>query len=199
MKIFKKFIRVIVWIVFILNIFTFQISYNTNIDKSIAKEILREAYMPLENFIKSGIPIEDKELLEVPEEVKNKSDFIKLFKNKIETKMVEEIFEELIIEKEGQLYIDKTLYIPALYSENSIIDKSYIKTRNKSLYLYITGKVDTRREELIVKGKNQVDEHWSELDNFFIKNENGKWILEGSTGTVMHGFVDPDENPWYQD
>lgn len=199
MKIVERIMRIIIMIVVIVGVFIFQIPYNVEIDPSEAVEVLREVYMPLEEFVKSGIPVEDKRLLKAPLEVENRSDFIKLFENKMQNKMSDDIFENLIIEKEDQLYIDKEIYIPTLYSKNSIITKSYIKKRKDSLYSYISGRSYNKKEELIIKGKYEIDEEWSKLDHLFIKDKNGNWILQISSGTVMQGFVNPDNNPYYKD
>nr|WP_300002901.1 hypothetical protein [Tissierella sp.] len=199
MKTVEKVMKIIMIMVVIVYVFIFQIPYNVEIEPSEAQEILRGAYRPLEDFIKSGTTSDDKGLLNIPSEIKDKNDFVKLFDNKMREKMAEEIFENLVIEKDGQLYIDKEIYIPTLYSEDSIITKSYIKKRRDSLYSYISGKSFKKKEELIIKGKYEIDEELSKLEHLFIQDKNDNWILQITTGTVMHGFVDPNDNPYYRD
>lgn len=198
MKTIQKVIYAIIICILIFNVFTYQIPYNIDITDTEAKDILRKVYMPLEDFIKSGIPLQDKGLLKVPEEVRNKNDFIELFNNKIDNRTLGDFFEELVVEKEGELYIDKTIYIPIPYAENSVIKKCYIKKRKNSLYSYISGKDDIKKDELIIKGKYEMDGDWLKLNNYFIKNENGEWIVQVTTGSTMHGFVDYTQNPYYQ-
>jgi hypothetical protein len=161
-----------------------------------AEELLKETYMPLEYFIRNGIPTENDELLLVSDDIKDEKDFIKLFNNKIDSRVVEDFFEDLIIEKEGRLYIDKKVYIPTVYSEESVLTKSYIRKHTKSLYSYILGRDENVEEKLIIKERWKITGEWFRRSNYFVKNDEGEWILDYFNGSRMHKFVEVDHNPW---
>lgn len=195
-KIIQKLLRVIIIFIFIFNLVTLPIPHKERFDKSTAEELLKEAYIPLEDFVKSGIPMEDEELLLAANDIRNEKDFIRLFNNKIDNEVVEQFFKDLVIEKQGVLYIDKKVYIPTIYAEDSILTNSYIKKYKGSLYSYISGDNDIQEEKLIIKEKWKVSGEWHRRSNFFIKNEDGEWILDYFTGTSMYRFVDSKDNPW---
>lgn len=119
MKNRQKLIQIILGFIIIFNLVRLPIPYNEKFDKSMAEELLKETYMPLEDFVRNGIPTENEELLLVSDDIKDEKDFIKLFNNKIDSRVVEDFFEDLIIEKEGRLYIDKKVYIP-LYIQKRV-------------------------------------------------------------------------------
>lgn len=119
MKDRQKIFQIILAIIAIFNLIRLPIPYNVKFDKSMAEELLKETYMPLEDFVRNGIPTENEELLLVSDDIKDEKDFIKLFNNKIDSRVVEDFFEDLIIEKEGRLYIDKKVYIP-LYIQKRV-------------------------------------------------------------------------------
>ena len=135
MEIKENFIRIIKAIIFIsslVNLFLIPIPYKkVDFDRSGAEQLLKESYGPLETFVKSGIAegqvIEGENLLGAPKDVKNEKDFIQLFNDKAEESVVENFFEELVVEKQGELYIDTTVYIPNIYAENGKVTESYIK------------------------------------------------------------------------
>lgn len=195
----QKVMRVIMIFALILNIAnlaTRPISHKEKFDKSIAEEILKEAYLPLIDFVKAGTPVEDEELLLVPKDIRSKNDFIKLFDNKIDnkSKQVEDFFEELVIEKQDVLYIDKRVYIPTIYDEDGTLTNSYIKKYKSSLYSRLLGENKILKEELIIKEKWKIS--GERRTNTFVMNENGQWVLDGFSGTSMNKFVDSNHNPW---
>ena len=108
----KKIMKLIMFFVVIINIAnlaTLPIPSKEKFDKSIAEEILMETYQPLVNFVRTGNPVQGEELLLAPDNIKSENDFIMLFDNKIDNKnkFVDRFFEDLVIEKQGDLYIDK--------------------------------------------------------------------------------------------
>lgn len=192
----KLIIRIIIISVVVFSIITQPIPYRVKFDKSIAEELLKETYMPLEDFVKAGIPVEDEELLLVPNDIRNKEDFMRLFNNKINTRIVEDFYKSLVIEKPEGLYIDKKVYIPNIYAESSILTNSYIKKWRRSLYSYISGEDDSKEEKLIIKEKWKISGEWHRRNNYFVKNENGEWVLDHFGGISKYGFTDPSHNPW---
>ena len=192
----KRILMIFVVIINLVNLFTLPFPYRIKFDKSIAEELLKEAYRPLEDFVKAGTPIEGKELLLAPNDIRNEKDFVKIFNNNIDNKVVEEFFEDLVIEKQGVLYIDKKVYIPNIHAEDSKLTSSYIKKKTRSLYSFILGENPVEEEKLVIKEKWQISGEWHRRSNYFIKNENGEWILDYFNGTSMYGFVDSSHNPW---
>lgn len=199
MEIKENFIRIIKAIIFIsslVNLFLFPLPYKKmDFDKSGAEQLLKETYGPLEDFVKSGIPIEDEGLLKVPEYIKNEKDFIGLFDNKMDESTVENFFEDLVIEKQQHLYIDTTVYIPNIYDENGKVTESYIK-KYKSAASFIFTKAPSREEKLIIKESWEISGQWHGRTNYYIKDKNGEWMFDHFNGTAMYGFTQPDHNPW---
>lgn len=195
----QKVMRVIMifaLILIIANLATRPISHKEKFDKSIAEEILKEAYLPLIDFVKAGTPVEDEELLLAAIDIRSENDFINLFDNKIDNKKVERFFEELVIEKQDVLYIDKRVYIPTIYDENGTLTNSYIKKYKSSLYSRLLGENEILKEELIIKEKWKISGEWYRRTNIFTMSENGQWVLVRTSGTGVHGFVDSNHNPW---
>ena len=185
-------------IINIANLATLPIPSKEKFDKSIAEEILMETYQPLVNFVRTGNPVQGEELLLAPDNIKSENDLIMLFDNKIDNKnkLVDRFFEDLVIEKHGDLYIDKKVYIPTIYEENGSISNSYIKKYKSSLYSQFLGENEILKEELIIKEKWKISGEWYRRTNYFVVNENEQWVLDHFTGTTMHKFVDPNHNPW---
>lgn len=74
-------------------------------------------------------------------------------------------------------------YIPTIYDEAVFIKKAYIReTRYKEEYSYFNS------VELVIEEESNYkkEEHASGFcrENVFIKNDKGKWILEGIQGTI---------------
>lgn len=181
--------------VVILNLVILPIPYRVGFDKSIAEELIKEAYKPLVDFIKVGTLIEGEDLLLAPNDIRNEKEFIRLFNNKIDNKVVEGFFQDLVIEKQGVLYIDKRVYIPNIYAESSILTNSYIK-KSKRLNSFILGNSDKEEEKLVIKEKWKISGEWHRRSNYFVKNDDGEWILDHFTGTGKYKFVDSNNNPW---
>lgn len=108
MTIKQKIIRIILIFIFIVNLFTFQLSFKEDFNRSTAEGILKEAYIPLISFVKAGTPVEGEDLLLLPSNIKNKKDFAESFNEKVGYALAEGFFEELLVERSGVLYIDKT-------------------------------------------------------------------------------------------
>lgn len=196
MKNKQKVLQIIVTIITIFNLIRLPIPYNVKFDKSEAEVMLRETYMPLEDFVRTGIPTEDEELLLVPDDVKDEEDFIKLFDKQINDFVVKNFFEDLIIEKEGNLYIDRKVYIPTIYQKDSLVTKSYIRKYTRSLYSFILGRDENTEERLVIKEKWKITGEWFRRSNYFIKNNDGEWVLRYFNGSGMYKFVEVDHNPW---
>lgn len=194
----QKILRILLIFIFIVNLFTFQLSFKEDFDKSTAEEILKEAYLPLGSFVRAGIPLEGKDLLLLPSNIKSKEDFAESFNEKVGFRLAESFFDELVVEKSGVLYIDKTVYIPNIHSSESEITKAYTEKR-LNLYSYIMGEKDTAEEGLVIKEKLKTRETWDKRSNHFIQKKNGQWQLDYYDGIGMHGFVDSSENPWIDD
>ncbi|AOT69636.1 hypothetical protein [Geosporobacter ferrireducens] len=194
----KKIISVLVGIAIICSngiaILNMQISENTAINKPEAEELLKETYKPLEDFIKELVFLEDENALPIPEHIKEKEDFIGLFNN-MNKISAESIYESLILEKNGELYVDHLAYIPSIYSEDAKISKAFIRKRKKLVSILMrTGEIES--EKLIIKEKWMISQGVHGRSNYFIKNESGDWILEYANGTRSYGFVEPSQNPW---
>lgn len=78
----QKTIRIIIIFIFIFNLLTFEFYFKEDFDKSTAEEILKEAYLPLINFVKTGTSVEGEDLLLLPSNIKNKKDFAESFNEK---------------------------------------------------------------------------------------------------------------------
>src|SRR5690554_1693786 len=83
-------------LVILLNVITVPIPYRIGFDKSTAEDLLKEAYTPLEDFVKAGTPVENEELLLAPRNIRSEKDFVRLFNNKIDNHVVESFFEDLV-------------------------------------------------------------------------------------------------------
>lgn len=200
MKNKKKILQIILAFIIIFNLTRLPIPYRVKFDKDQAEVILREAYGPLEDFIRAGIPTEDEELLLVPDNIKGEEDFIKLFDKGINNHnhVVRDFFQDIVLEKEGDLYINKKAYIPTIYQkEDSLITKAYIKEYTRSLYSYILGRDDKKEEELVIKEKWKITGEWFRRSNYFSKNSEGRWVLDYFSGSRAHDFVEVEHNPWY--
>ena len=195
MTIKQKTIRIIIIFIFIFNLLTFEFYFKEDFDKSTAEEILKEAYLPLINFVKTGTSVEGEDLLLLPRNIKNKKDFAESFNEKAGYAVAEGFFDEMIVEKNGVLYIDKTVYIPNIHSSESELVRSYTEKR-LSLYSYIMGYKDITEEQLVIKEKLKISGKWDKRSNYFVQKENGKWQLDYFDGIGMHGFVDSSDNPW---
>lgn len=197
----QKLMKVIMFFIVIINIAnlaTMPIIYKDKFDKSVAEEILKETFWPLIGFVRAGSPVEIEELLLSPVDIRSENDFIKLFENKIDNKnkLVDGFFKDLVIEKQGDLYIDKRVYIPTIFDENGSLTNSYIKKYKSSLYSQLLGENEILKEELIIKEKWKISGEWYKRTNYFVMNENGQWVLDYFTGTTMHKFVESNHNPW---
>lgn len=51
-------------------------------------------------------------------------------------------------------------------------------------------------EELVIKETWMISGEINKRSNYFIKNENGQWILDHFSGTSRYGFGDISCNPW---
>ncbi len=191
----KKIYNIIVRIVTVgICIITINNTFNIKkieINKLQAEKLLKETYKPLEDFNKSLITTENDKLLLVPNNIKCEEDFFNLFNKKIENSQLKEFYKDLIIEKNGKLYVNSLAYIPSIYTENGEVTKAYIKKTNKifSHYRY-------ENEELIIKETWTVTGDINKRSNYFVKDQSGEWILDHFNGTSYYGFVDINHNPW---
>lgn len=199
MKTRENLMRIMMFFIVIINLVnlvTLPIPYRVGFDKTSAEEILKEAYKPLEDFVKSGVYIGDEGLLLLPDNVRNEEDFINLFDNKVNNRLAEEFFEDIVVEKQGVLYIDRKVYIPNIYAEDSKLTSSYIKKETRSLYSFITGDNHIEEEKLVIKERWKISGEWHRRSNYFVKNESGEWVLDRFNGTGLYGFVEASHNPW---
>ena len=134
-------------------------------------------------------------MLLVPDNIDSEADFINLFSEKVKRRVLESFYEDLIIEKDGKLYVDALAYIPNIYSDNGKVRKAYIKKR-KSLSSTIFGGEYEEDEKLMIRESWKVSGEWCNRSNYFSKNESGEWILDYSNGIRRYRFVDINNNPW---
>ena len=183
-------------IINLVNLVTLPIPYRVSFDKTIAEDILKAAYKPLEDFVKAGVSIDSDELLLVSSGIRNEEDFIKLFNNKVNNRLVEGFFEDIVVENQGVLYIDRKVYIPNIHAVDSKLTSSYIKKKTRSLYSFITGDNHIEEEILVIKERWKISGEWHRRSNYFVKNESGEWVLDRFNGTSLYGFVEASHNPW---
>lgn len=187
------FIFIIVNLIILIS--NIHISERVKFDKLEADKLLKEAYKPLETFSKDLIVIEDEKLLLVPSYISCEEDFVDLFNQKMEGSTPRGFYEDLVIEKDGQLYVDASGYIPNIYTEEGQVVTSYTKKR-KRLFPNIFGHEDEEDVKLVIKETWKISGQIHKRSNYFIKNESGEWILEHFNGTSHYGFVDVKNNPW---
>lgn len=196
MKIKENLLQILIVFFILINLFRTPLPYRTKIDESMAENLLREAYKPLEDFIKSATPVEGKELLLLPSNINNKDDFIKSFDNRVDGRVLEDFFESLVVERGGVLYIDETIYIPNIYSENGQVTNHYIRKYTRTLYSILSASNEKQEEELLITEKWKVSGNWNKRKNYFERNKEGDWVLNHISGTTMFGFVEASDNPW---
>ncbi len=194
----KKSIKIGIGILLIIiNIGTMNVSEKVELDKIEGKKLLKETYAPLENFAKKLKFSKDKKLLLLPSNVKSEEDFIHLFDKKMKEHNAEGFYEDLIIQKGDELFVDPLAYIPTIYAKDSIVARAYIK-ETENLFLKLLGKRDKKRQELIIKERWLISGQWHKRTNYYVKNQNEKWILDHGNGTSVYGFVNINNNPWHE-
>ncbi|QEK11423.1 hypothetical protein FQB35_03010 [Crassaminicella thermophila] len=192
----KKVIKILLSVFIILiNIINMNISERLAFDRLEAEKLLKETYRPLENFTKELIVSEDEKLLLVPNYIKNEEDFINLFKEKMQEHNAKGFYKDLIVQKRGQLFVDGFVYIPSIYTKNGRVTRAYIKEKQK-LISKLFGNDDKKIVELIIKEEWTISGEWHKRSNYYIKNQNGKWMLDHANGTSSYRFVDINNNPW---
>lgn len=196
MRIKENSLKILIVFLILINLFRTPLPYRAKIDESIAENLLREAYKPLEDFIKSATLVEGEELLLLPSDINNKDDFIKSFDSRVDDRVLEDFFESLVVEKEDILYIDETIYIPNIYSTNGQVTSHYIRSYTRTLYSILSNSNESKEEELIIKEKWKVSGDWNKRNNYFKRNKEGDWVLNHISGAAMYGFVEASDNPW---
>lgn len=191
-----KGLLIIINIINIVNLLRHPLPYRVGFDKLRAKEILEETYRPLMDFVKGEDLIDTGDLLLVPHNIRGKDDFIELFDGMISDRVLEGFYQNLVIEKEEGLYIDKKVYIPSiLCAQNGKISKAYIR-KEISLNPFKSNE-DYREEGLVIRESWKISGEWRRRSNYFIKDENGEWVLDYFNGSSFYKFVNVEHNPWY--
>lgn len=192
----KKYLKYIAVILLIaLKISNLDITTKTEFNKLEAEKLLRQTYKPLEDFAKESSITKDKKFLLPPKDIKNQEDFIDIFNEKIKRHELEGFYKDLIIKKNGQLYVDSLAYIPSIYTKDGKVRKAYIEKRKGLLDHFLDNKSD-EIEKLVIKESWMISGQWHKRSNHFIKNQNGEWILDHFNGTSYYGFVNANNNPW---
>ncbi len=195
----KKIYNIIGWILIIVNLIILSSNMHTSekvkFNKFEADKLLKEAYKPLEDFSKDLIVTEDEKLLLVPSYISCEEDFVNLFNKKMKSIKPKGFYKDLIIEKDGTLYVDASAYIPNIYTEEGQVMMAYTNKR-KRLLPDIFGYEDEEDVKLIITETWRISGEINRRTNYFIKNENGEWILEYFNGTSHYGFVNVNNNPW---
>lgn len=162
-----------------------------------AKNMLQEVYKPLEDFNRSLIDTEDEGLLLVPDNIGSEADFINLFNNKVKSHVPKSFYKDLMIERDGKLYVDALVYIPNIYSDSGRVRKAYIE-KKKSLFHTIFGGEYEEDEKLMIRESWKVSGEWAKRSNYFSRNEKGEWVLLHANGISRYRFVNVNNNPWSQ-
>ncbi|GAA0729345.1 hypothetical protein GCM10008905_29210 [Clostridium malenominatum] len=137
-------------------------------DEAVA--ILKKTWKPLEDFNK--------------EDIKSREDFNKVFEETMSKSMIDDLYEILVDTKEskdGDIKFKEKVRIPTIYNTKMSIEKAYIKgpkykEENKRVNI---------AEELTIEESGSSEEDKSRgyfIRSFFIKNDNGEWILNNATG-----------------
>jgi len=101
----------------------------------------------------------------------------------------------LVIDKNGKLLIDGSVYIPSIYGPEAEVRLAYIKRRRK-LISYFINKDNYESEKLIIRESCIVSGEWIRRTNYFTRNENGEWMLDYFNGISKYNFVLIENNPW---
>lgn len=172
-----------------------QITSKVEFDELEGEGLLKEAYGPLEDFVKELKPMENRAYLKVPIHIKNEGDFIHLFNKRVDTNVVKGFYEDLFVEKDGDLYVDSSVYIPNIFAEDSKVTDAYIQKRRR-IYWIVFGIEGYEGEKLVIKELLKIRDEFSKRSNYFVQDENGQWILEYFNGISKYGFVNSEDNPW---
>lgn len=179
----------------LINIGYMDVNKKVEFNKVEAEKLLRETYDPLQSFIKELTISEEEGLLVVPNYIKSEADFINLFNGKMEEDNAKDLYERLIVEKNDRLFVNAYVYIPGIYDENGKVIRAYTKKREK-VYSKFFKNNDKSSIKLIIKEESFMDGEYSTRTNYYIKNQNGKWILDYRNGTSAREFVNIKHNPW---
>lgn len=187
--------RIIMIISFVFLISNIHMSEKVKIDKLEADKLLKEVYKPLEDFNEDLIATEDVKLLSAPSYITCEEDFLNLFNKKMKDDIPKGFYEDLIIEEDGKFYVDASAYIPNIYTENGQVTVAYIK-KTKRLFHNVFGRRYEDVEKLKITETWRISGETHRRSNYFIKNENGEWILDYFNGTSHYGYADVNNNPW---
>ncbi|WP_053957625.1 hypothetical protein [Inediibacterium massiliense] len=185
--------RIMIMLLFAFNIFA-GIYYLTEyqyekvlINKDQSTIILKEAYQALDDFNRNLKDSNEKNLLVVPDYIESKEDFIESFNGKIARHIIEDFYEDLIFEKEHELFAKKEVYIPSIFAKDSYVENAYIEIKKDR-----KGKVLSKQLIIEERGKIHINESYHRK-NFFIKNKEGKWCLDHFDGIKNYVFVLDEE------
>lgn len=166
-------------------------------DKVLASQIIQDSYAPLMSLVEDLSITDDSEKLRVPETIKNMKDFEAYMHPKLKASIAQGIYENWIIEEEGQLYADSGYYIPTIYDDSRIITKAYIRIRQPFINKFFYKKESSIKKELIIKERLAVyNTTYNARTYYYELDQNNQWILDHVNGTGSIGFVDPSHNPW---
>lgn len=191
LRIFLIIISIYITVSSILNI---QITEKIPFNQSNAEKVLKETYKPLDEFVRNLVFMENGQLLRIKDSIKNKKDFAARFA-KMDEHNGKSIYEDLIIEREGKLYVDPLIFIPNIHDESGVVADAYIKKR-KNLRSKLIGGHGEEGEELVIYERWMISGDWHSRRNYFEMNDNGEWILDHANGTSCYGFTRISHNPW---
>lgn len=190
----EKVFNILSILVFIFTVLNLNISHKTFYEVDKAEAILKDSYAPIEKLIKNLEFSKKYKLLKLPQNIKNKKDFISMFNNKIDNDEIDYIYEELVVKKNDMIYINPFVYIPNIYSEDSYIKTAYIKYEQKIIDK-ILNKRNSKEIKLVVKLKLS-DDNFFASKIYFIKNKKYKWVLDSQNFKSIYKYTEIENNPW---
>lgn len=190
----EKVFNILSILVFIFTVLNLNISHKTFYEVDKAEAILKDSYAPIEKLIKNLEFSKKYKLLKLPQNIKNKKDFISMFNNKIDKDEINYIYEELVVKKNDMIYINPFVYIPNIYSEDSYIKTAYIKYEQKIIDK-ILNKRNSKEIKLVVKLKLS-DDNFFASKIYFIKNKKHKWVLDSQNFKSIYKYTEIENNPW---
>lgn len=190
----EKVFNILSILVFIFTVLNLNISHKTFYEVDKAEAILKDSYAPIEKLIKNLEFSKKYKLLKLPQNIKNKKDFISMFNNKIDKDEINYIYEELVVKKNDMIYINPFVYIPNIYSEDSYIKTAYIKYEQKIIDK-ILNKRNSKEIKLVVKLKLS-DDNFFASKIYFIKNKKYKWVLDSQNFKSIYKYTEIENNPW---
>jgi len=167
-------------------------------DEGMALEIIKASYLPVIELVKELEETDDPQLLRLPPNIKSENDFVAVVAYNMEDRLAEKIYEDWIIEKEGQLYAKSSYYIPTIYDDSREITKAYI-AEQETLMDKLRNQKDLDSRELIIKERQKIyDTSYHKRTYHYALDGDNNLVLEHVNGTTSMGFAEVTKNPWYK-